>query len=80
MGFKMWFFISAERVVLPMQNPLVIIKKSMFFSSLAFFALIISSCAIPACDPGEVKNKAYLKFSRKIVRNDKMGTRSYTSA
>jgi hypothetical protein len=48
MGFKMWFFISAERVVLPMQNPLVIIKKSTFFSSLAFFALILSSCAMPA--------------------------------
>jgi hypothetical protein len=65
-------------VVLVKNSP--VIKKSTFFSSLAFFAFILSYCAMPAGDPREVKNKAYLKFSRKAVPNDKTGTGSYTNA
>jgi hypothetical protein len=65
-------------VVLVKNSP--VIKKSTFFSTLASFALILLSCAMPAGDPREVKNKAYLKFSRKTVPNDKTGTRIYTNA
>jgi hypothetical protein len=79
MEFLVLIFRSTERVVALMQNP-VVIKKSTFFSSLAFFALILSYCTMPAGDLREVKNKAYLKFSRQTVPNDKTGTGSYTNA
>jgi hypothetical protein len=60
MGFKMWFFLSAERVVALVKNS-PIIKKAKFFSFLSFVALILSSCAMPAGDAQDVKNKEHLE-------------------
>jgi hypothetical protein len=87
MGFLVSIFRSAERVVALMQNP-VVIKKSTFFSILAFFALILSSCAMPAGDPREVKNKAYSELSPELpldqapatpVINDKVANTIFSS-
>jgi hypothetical protein len=46
-------------------------KKAKFFGSLVFFSLILSAYAMPAGGLQEVKDKAYLRFSRKTVLNDK---------
>jgi hypothetical protein len=59
MFYSFFVFISAKSLVVFKQHFLDV-KKTKFFGSLAFTALLLSACAMPAGDEKDVKNKAYL--------------------
>ena len=75
------FFVSTPaKGVVVFKQRFLDVKKAKFFGSLVFFSLILSAYAMPAGGLQEAKDKAYLRFSRKTVLNDKTEAGTYTNA
>jgi hypothetical protein len=79
MGFLMSIFIPSERVVALVKNSPVI-KKAKLFSLVSFFSLILSSCAMPAGDPGDVKNKSDLELSHELPLDQDQASATQTAS
>mgnify|MGYP006161847163 CR=1 FL=1 len=78
--FYLFFVFTAVKCEVVLMWRSLVMKETKFFGSLVFITSLPSACTMPAGDPRDVKNKAYLKFTRKTVLNDKTGTGSYANA